>query len=182
MSTWRESTLYSPILPIALINFTAKNIGNKAELNWQTASEFNVKNFNIEKSFDGKAFDKINEVKANNTPSVYQAFDNDFSTSAYYRLKINDLDGKTDYSKVVFLEKSPFGGKGAKIRSNTEGSVWIETDNLIESVNVINTIGQVVKTTRDKQFSIADLPKGIYVVVVKTTKGFVSEKVLSPMK
>ena len=95
---------------------------------------------------------------------------------------INDLDGKTDFSKVVYLEKSPFGGKGAKIRSNTEGSVWIETDALIESIQVVNSIGQVVKTTKDKQFSIADLPKGIYVVVVKTPKGFVSEKVLSPLK
>ena len=52
----------------------------------------------------------------------------------------------------------------------------------IESINVVNAIGQVVRTTKDKQFSIADLPKGVYIVVVKTSKGFVSEKVLSPMK
>ena len=91
-----------------------------------------------------------------------------------------DFDGKTDYSKVVYLENSK--GKAAKIRSNREGSVWIETDTYIESINVVNAIGQVVRTTKDKQFSIADLPKGIYVIVVKTSKGFVSEKVLSPMK
>ena len=170
------------VLKAELINFTAKANNDQAVLTWQTATETNVKNFDIEKSADGQKFERITEVKAKNTPSLYQAFDNDFSASAYYRLKINDLDGKTDYSKVVFLEKSPFGGKGAKIRSNTEGSVWIETDTQIESIHVVNTIGQVVKTTKDKQFSIADLPKGIYVVVVKTNRGFVSEKVLSPMK
>ncbi len=170
------------VLKAELINFTAKANNDQAVLTWQTATETNVKNFDIEKSADGQKFERITEVKAKNTPSLYQAFDNDFSASAYYRLKINDLDGKTDYSKVVFLEKSPFGGKGAKIRSNTEGSVWIETDTQIESIHVVNTIGQVVKTTKDKQFSIADLPKGIYVVVVKTNRGFVSEEVLSPMK
>ena len=123
---------------------------------------------------------KIAAVKANNIPSLYQAFDEQFLQPSYYRLKINDLDGKTDYSKVVYLEKNQ--GKTTKIHSNREGVVWIETDNSIESIQVVNTIGQVVKTTKDKQFSIADLPKGIYVVVVKTSKGFVSEKVLSPMK
>lgn len=48
-----------PALPIDLINFNAKLNDNKAELNWQTASEVNVKNFYIEKSSDGKTFSKI---------------------------------------------------------------------------------------------------------------------------
>ncbi len=170
----------SSILPIELLSFSAHKIeSQKAQLIWQTAAEDGVKNFDIEKSTDGKAFLKIAEVKANNTPSVYQAFDEYFFQSSYYRLRTNDLDGKTEVSKVVYLEKS--AGKVAKIH-HTEGVVWVETDNVIESVNVVNTIGQVVKTTKDKQFSIADLARGIYVVIVKTNKGFVSEKVFSAMK
>jgi hypothetical protein len=53
------------------------------------------------------------EIKANNTPSVYSAFDNDFTTSSYYRLIINDLDGSSRLSKIVYLDKN-----------NEKGSRW----------------------------------------------------------
>lgn len=162
-------------LSAELVNFTAKNEGQKAQLTWQTASEINVKNFDVEKSLDGKTFDKISETKANNTPSVYSAFDNDFTASAYYRLKINDLDGTTRFSKIVYLDKN--NDKGIKISRNTEGSILIETDDKIELITVSNTVGQVVKTTKDKQLLINDLTAGIYIISVKTDKGFLSQKV-----
>ena len=89
-------------LPIELSTFTATEIqSQKAQLNWKTATETNVKNFDIEKSADGRKFEKIGEVEANNTPSVYSAFDDYFFESAYYRLKINDLDGKVTYSTAI---------------------------------------------------------------------------------
>ena len=93
-------------------SFKVRQNGQKAELTWQTATEVAVRNFDIEKGTDGKTFSKIAEVKARNTPSVYQAFDDQFSESAYYRLKINDLDGSSKYSNTVFLEKN--GDKASK--------------------------------------------------------------------
>ena len=176
-------SLMNIVLPVELLSFQGEQTKGGNLLTWQTASEINSNRFDIECSADGTHFPKIGEIKAQGKGSAYEYLDKTpRNISSYYRLKIHDLDGRIDFSKVVFLEKSPFGGKGAKIHSNTEGSVWIETDTPIESINVVNTIGQMVKTTKDKQFSIADLPKGIYMVVVKTSKGFVSEKVLSPMK
>ena len=165
------------VLSAELIQFSAKNNENKVELNWQTATETNVKNFEIEKSSDGQKFEKIAEIKANNTPSVYQAFDNQFSESAYYRLKINDLDGTNSYSKTVFLEKK--GAKTIKISRNTEGGIFIETDDKIESVIITNNIGQILKTTKDNRFGLTDLPAGIYIISVKTNKSFVSQKILN---
>ena len=143
-----------------------------------------VKNFDIEKSLEGKTFSKIAEIKAHNTPEVvsslamtYQAFDDQFLESAYYRLKINDLDGTSKYSNIVFLEKN--GDKTIKIRRNTEGSLFVETTDRIESIVVSNSIGQVVLTTKDSRLSLADLPKGIYIVSVKTEKAFMSEKMFN---
>ena len=46
-------------------------------------------------------------------------------------------------------------------------------------IGVSNSIGQVLKTTKDNRLSLADLPKGIYTVSVKTNKAFVSEKVFN---
>jgi hypothetical protein len=166
---------YVAVLKAELIDFKATLKDAQALLTWQTASETDVKNFDIEKSTDGQKFEKIATVKANNTPSVYSAFDDQFLNGSYYRLKINDLDGSSKYSKVVFLEKG--SSKSIKIRRDTEGSVFVETDDKIETITVTNTIGQVVKTTKDKQFSMRDLMSGLYIISVKTDKGYLSEKV-----
>jgi hypothetical protein len=164
------------VLPIELVSFNAKiTEGGKTQLNWQTASELNVKNFDIEKSLNSKNFEKIAEIKANNTPSVYSAFDEHFSTSAYYRLKINDLNGASNYSKTVFLEKGDI--KTLNIIRDTEGSVLIETNDKIELITVTNTIGQLIKSTKNKRFLINELNSGIYIISVKTDKGFLSKKV-----
>jgi Concanavalin A-like lectin/glucanases superfamily len=183
--TYIHSSTFSPFavgvagafaapLEVELIDFKAQIKDVKAELTWQTASEIAVKNFDIEKSLDGKKFGKIGETSANNTPSVYSAFDEDFTNSSYYRLKMNDLDGRYDYSKIVYLEKG--SGKGIKILRNTEGRLSVETDDKIELITVSNTIGQIVKSTKDKQLSINDLNAGTYLISVKTDRGFLSQK------
>jgi hypothetical protein len=161
-------------LTAELVDFKAKTNGDKATLTWQTASEVRVKNFEVEKSLDGKTFDKIGETKANNAPSFYSAFDNNFSISSYYRLKINDLDGSNRFSKIIYLEKN--GDKTIKIARYTEGSLSVETDDKIEAITVSNTVGQVLKSTKDKQVSVNDLNAGMYLISVKTDKGFVSQK------
>jgi hypothetical protein len=89
-------------------------------------------------------------------------------------LKTHDLDGKTDYSKIVFVDKTK--QHGIKISQNTEGVVSIETDDRIEFVTVTNLLGQVLKTTKEQRFSISDLPSAIYLISVKTDKGYVIEK------
>jgi hypothetical protein len=163
------------IIPLTLLNFTATIHDKSALLAWTTTDEQNVSHFDIEKSVDGKTFLTIAQVKANNTPSVYSSIDDDFSVSAYYRLKTNDLDRTFAFSKIIYLEKN--SDKTLKIHHDTEGSIFIETYDKIEFVTITNTIGQVLKTTKDKRFLIDDLNTGIYIVSVKTDKVFLSQKV-----
>jgi hypothetical protein len=165
-------------LPIELLDFTAKSKDTKALLTWQTASETNVKDFEIQKSNDGKMFSTLTFKKANNTPSVYQAFDDDFTSAAYYRLKINDLDASFEFSKTLFLEKNPNGK--IKIKQNTGGLVEVETEDKIETILISNLIGQVLKTTKEVQFSLNNLSSGFYLIYVKTNRSFKSEKFFNP--
>jgi hypothetical protein len=161
-------------LPVTLLDFTAKveNIG--ALLSWKTESEVNVSHFDVEKSSDGKAFIKIGEMKANNLPSDYSTFDENFNESSYYRLIINELDGRFNFSKVVYLEKKD--NKTIKIARYTEGSLFVETDDKIELITISNTVGQVLKSTKEKQISVNDLNAGMYLISVKTDRGFASQK------
>ena len=170
-----STCLNSCVLPIELLSFEAKHQDKQAEISWKTAYEYGVNYFEIEKSMDAKTFSVIHNTKAQNTPSVYKAYDSDFTNAAYYRLKTHDLDGSSAYSKTIFLEKK--SDKILKITQNTEGVIRIETDHKIEMVMVINTIGQVLKTSQLPVLSISDLPTGIYIILVKTDNGFDREKV-----
>jgi hypothetical protein len=163
------------VLPIELHAFTGKITEGGALLSWETLAEMGLNNFELEKSLDAKAFSTIVTLKTNNTPSVYSTIDDKFLNSTYYRLKINDLDGSSNYSKIIFLEKS--SDKSIKISQHTEGSILIETNDKIELITLANSIGQLIKSTKEKRFLIEELNAGIYIISVKTDKGFLSKKV-----
>jgi hypothetical protein len=69
---------------------------------------FNSFYFDIERSTDGLNFEKIGDTKAQGKAATYEFLDKGpLSITTYYRLKINDLDNKSSYSKVISL--SPKG-------------------------------------------------------------------------
>ncbi len=164
-------------LPLELLRFAAvEKPGMGAQLDWQTASESSLENFDIEKSTDGRLFEKTGSVKAYNRPSEYRFLDDDFTQSAYYRLKINNLDGRAEFSTLAFLEKRVDGQ--IAIRSDFDGNISIETDTETLLTTVADAAGQVVKTTSDRGFSLSDLPPGIYFVRVETERGVLGKRVL----
>jgi Secretion system C-terminal sorting domain len=161
----------APSAPLGaeLLQFSAKANGNKTTLNWQTANETNVKNFDIEKSIDGANFSKIKEVKANNTPSVYQAFDDQFFASTYYRLKTNDLDGKTDYFKTVFVAY----GKGQKLQvfPNPVKEKLTILGASKDEFKITDLFGRVIQrgilSDNQTEIDVSKLPSGLYLLQTK---------------
>ncbi len=87
-------------LPVALVSFVIEDNNAHAELGWETATETNNDIFIIEKSVDGKDFQKVAEVNGSGNsfiPIKYSWLDtnaNDVVT--YYRLSQIDFDGTTD--------------------------------------------------------------------------------------
>lgn len=86
------------VLPVVLINFTAKIENNTAKLRWQTASETNNKSFEIYRSGDDKQFVKIGDVGGNGTTlliSNYSFADRQpLNGNNYYKLVQIDNDGR----------------------------------------------------------------------------------------
>jgi hypothetical protein len=100
-------------LPVKLISFVATAKENDVLLNWSTASETNNKGFEIERSTNGRTFEKVNFVKgAGNSSKVisYNFVDKNVwllsVAEAFYRLKQVDLDGKYTYSNIVRVDKN----------------------------------------------------------------------------
>jgi trimeric autotransporter adhesin len=98
------------VLPIRLLGFKGAIRDNHAELYWSTSSEENSRGFDIEKSYNGKTFERIGFVAAMGSSSretYYQFTDKDIAKdSSYYRLKLIDLNDQYQYSNTVFLKNS----------------------------------------------------------------------------
>ncbi|MCU0441861.1 MAG: T9SS type A sorting domain-containing protein [Bacteroidia bacterium] len=93
-------------LPVALLNFTAKPLGNDAMLQWNTASELNNKGFDVERSLDGKRFETIQFIKGVGNSNRLQSYTFKDQNALkqqpvlYYRLRQVDFDGTFTYSEV----------------------------------------------------------------------------------
>lgn len=86
-------------LPVELLSFTAVCKDAQVIAEWSTASEFNNKYFNLEKSFDGINFYSVAIVDgAGNSSTIkkYSAVDADpCKGTCYYRLRQTDYNGQT---------------------------------------------------------------------------------------
>ncbi len=97
------------VLPVTLIDFKGKLGDNLVLLEWSTSSEQNSKNFEIEKSIDGVSYYKIGSVNAAGNSSNkrdYSFRDLQLSPLNYYRLRMNDLDGKNKLSNIVLIRNN----------------------------------------------------------------------------
>ena len=99
------------VLPVEIIDFDVVKIKEDALLTWQTATEINNSHFDIERSFDGNNFIKIDEVKGNgNTNKVIEySYTDNISTLPggyiYYRLKQIDFNGEYEYTGIKYIQK-----------------------------------------------------------------------------
>lgn len=92
------------VLPVITTNFTVQKWSSSAMINWTSTYETNFKNYSVERSTDGIQFFGIGTVAGQNLNN-YSFEDPNLPTSAivYYRLKLTDLDGTANYSKIIAL-------------------------------------------------------------------------------
>jgi hypothetical protein len=95
-------------LNVKLSNFTAAAKGGNVGLTWQTSDETNLLSFDIQRSEDGADFTSIGSVesKGSNSAENKYAFTDpgafrDGAGSVYYRLKVNEHNNKSEYSRVI---------------------------------------------------------------------------------
>ncbi|MDZ7880690.1 MAG: acetylxylan esterase [Saprospiraceae bacterium] len=95
-------------IPVELVSFSGKTTEFGNQLTWVTASERAHKNFEIQRSEEGKLWKNLGErVGKGNAVALntYEFTDSDPLSKAYYRLKQNDFNGDFQYSKTIFVER-----------------------------------------------------------------------------
>lgn len=156
-------------LPVELISFKAIVVENQVQLSWATATEVNSSYFEIQRSNNGKAWEKIGETAAlQNSSSNHQytfSDSNPLKGTSYYRLKMVDLDKTFAYSKL----------QSVKIKSLTTiypnpvvGQLKIDSKEIITKVNVFNSSGVKVMSVENSEgissIDLGGLPLGLYLI------------------
>ena len=184
-------------LPITLIDFTAKAEGKKVRLDWETGSEENNDFFTVERSLDGKKFEKVFTKKGAGNSKVnqfYFGYDaNPYTGVSYYRLKQTDFDGKFAYSDIVSVKVA-----GEQVTSEIDVNVYpnpvtsqlIHVDlkaqnNATYTMRIINEIGQQIFTdtydafvgNNSYEIHLPNAVTGLYIVEISNQNKLVVDRV-----
>ncbi|MCF2447034.1 ExeM/NucH family extracellular endonuclease [Dyadobacter sp. CY345] len=145
-------------LPVSLVSFTGKTIygtesSPKILLSWTTASEVNNEKFEIEKSYNGKNFEKIGTVSGKITTAVrsdYSFEDTDAKSGQlyYYQLKQVDLDGTFERSRIIAVRTDSFEGNVHIYPNPSAGSFSISGADLrTTSFSLFDAMGRKIQVT-----------------------------------
>ena len=135
-------------LPVNITSIKATQKATTVVVDWTVENEINLKEYQVQKSTDGRNFETLNIVKANNS-KAYSSIDNAPSQGAnYYRVVSISNDGKKQYSSIVMVK---FGVKNSSvgvypnpIKGNTINLQLQNIDKGDYELQVINTVGQVL--------------------------------------
>ncbi|WP_353720679.1 T9SS type A sorting domain-containing protein [Dyadobacter sp. 676] len=166
-------------LPVSLIDFSATREGSLATLSWSTSEESNSDYFEVQRSGDGKTWEKLKIVTAKGESSVevqYSTVDESpMNGNNLYRLKMVDKDGTFALSKIKSVE---FNLKTGYLYPNPVSDKLnfrsIEDWNSIASIKIYNALGVEVYTSPsvpEKEVNVKNLLAGTYVVKLSRKSG-----------
>ena len=170
-------------LPVELVVFTARRTGGAVACAWTTASERNSRDFAVERSANGAAFETLGTVAAagsSSTATVYSFRDQQPRAGhSYYRLRQTDLDGAVAYSAPVLVAGAEVAAPTV-VPNPSAGAFALllpEGQALSGPVVVRNVLGAVVlrlpaETAAEAlRFDLSSQPAGVYLVQFATVAG-----------
>ena len=180
----------SPVLPVEIVNLTARIFGETNLLSWQTATEINNAGFEIQKSksnTDDWQVIGFEEGKGTTNNRVDYTFidENPYSGINYYRLKQLDYDGVYEYSKVVKVDYKSQNGFFSVFPNPSNGRINLQYSHSFEEdieVKIIDNTGRIIQDYLLRSpivNQIIDIENsGMYQVLIKVGERTYRERVV----
>jgi hypothetical protein len=183
--------------PALIENFNYQ-LGQEKQLslNWQITNSANLKQFEIQRSFDGYTFETLSNASVTKTNDLYNFIDNSLpisSPNCYYRIKTIELDNFTSLSPKYLIKRrktaSDYGFKPTnnKITEFIEFELLVDIDGPLE-ISISDYNGKKLsymlerelgkKGDKIKLANLDTLKRGVYyfeLKVKKTQKTFLCE-------
>ncbi|MBL7816209.1 MAG: T9SS type A sorting domain-containing protein [Saprospiraceae bacterium] len=183
----RVATDWGTAIPVELVSFKAQKQNQTTKLEWQTATELNNNYYDIERSMDGKAFEKIGDISGYGNSSLMRTYsfvdEKPNNGINYYRLRQVDFDGTATLSKTVSVDFSK--NLDVKVYPNIvkeQLTFEINGDGSAADLSIVNMLGQVVKQQNLKStegvisLNVNNLANGQYILKVTTKSGQMSQR------
>ncbi|AEV98072.1 hypothetical protein A4D02_14455 [Niastella koreensis] len=162
-------------LPLTLLWFYTNQLGGQVALDWKTVSEMDVKDFTVEWSANGITWNDLGNVTAQNkNNNSYNFMHGDPVIGVnYYRIKMNDIDGRFTYSPVRTVTLKENGNPAVLLIPNPVNAnaiLYISKEVKAASVKVYNAAGSLVMQqavgagVQQVRISTAGLAPGIYTI------------------
>lgn len=175
------------VLPINLLSFSAEKMNYDVQLNWTASDARNFSHFEVERSTDGLSFSYIGQ--GNLRATTTGTFKYDFKDAGilhssassrllYYRLKMIDTDGYTEYSKMIKVDSELKPGTISAYPDPFINEILVRITALKEDrVSLLltdakgNTVSLIQKTLQPGENKLTlhpplHLPKGVYLLRV----------------
>lgn len=171
-------------LPVKLLSFTGKNNGGYNFLEWKVDGGINTDYFEIERSNDSRNFQALDIVNGtgDSTPvSSYSFIDkNPLTGINYYRLRQNDNNGTSTYSKIIAITCQSPSNLSINIYPNPgNGQITITSCSILDEMTISNPAGQIIyhKQPREKNLSLRLNQTGVFFIQLITANQGITKKI-----
>jgi endonuclease I len=168
------------IIPVTITGFWADLRSKDVQLTWEATHETSFKEYQVEKSPDGRNFSKIGVVAGTNAPSyIFRDSDLPGGGNIYYRLRMVDIDGKAQYSEIVTVKISGKISNCFVYPNPTNGSISIRLNSILaenSTVRIFDLAGRQVRVAQAAaglakiDLNVQSLSPGRYVVKLSNNR------------
>lgn len=134
--------------PITYLNISATKQDKKVLVSWDVNNESNVRQYNIERSQDGRIFNIIGNVLPSGIRSYQFIDEHPLPSTNYYRVKSADYVGAGYYSNIAnVIFESPSGITFYPNPVKADRILHVQFDNLpsqLYQIRITNSLGQLV--------------------------------------
>lgn len=179
------------LLPVEYTNIYGKAIEQTNLISWTTEQEVHNDFFTLQKSTNGTLWSSIGTVDGAGNSSVqnsYRFLDTEnINGLRYYRIKQTDFNGLEKISEPIAVSNTNFDPFGTIFPNPVINEFSIEYSgnhlNSTYNLSIVDEMGRVVKVfntmlKHDNNFSVPELNKGVYSVILKVTDGTFYRRIL----
>ncbi|MCA0237790.1 MAG: T9SS type A sorting domain-containing protein [Bacteroidetes bacterium] len=170
-------------LPVELMSFDAKQVGNQVQLHWKTASEQNNSHFSIERGDENLRFAETGRVESAGAAHSYAWTDpRPLTGTNYYRLRQYDREGTSHLSPTVSVDyknrrmqveilPNPADEYARlNLQQETSGRMYISIIDMAGRLKWENTY-DLEKGPQQIDLPVQQLLKGVYYIRIRTENG-----------